>query len=192
MKQAAAMLKGAKNVVILAGRTSRSMDGWNERIALAEASQRQGDHRTQDRRLLPDRPSAARRRPGRQRDPAGRAGGGESRRRDPQPRLGRSRRRVQGHVRRRDAEGEGHLGQQRLPHPSRLEHGLSGPAGGRPAAAGDARRGRSRAQQGARRHGEAVSAASRWSSATSPISPPASSSSTISCARSNLPAATAT
>jgi thiamine pyrophosphate-dependent acetolactate synthase large subunit-like protein len=36
LKQAAAMLKGAKNIVILAGRTSRSMDAWNERIALAE------------------------------------------------------------------------------------------------------------------------------------------------------------
>ncbi|MGH6767449.1 MAG: thiamine pyrophosphate-binding protein, partial [Xanthobacteraceae bacterium] len=36
-KQAAAILKGAKNVVILCGRTSRSVDAWNERIALAEA-----------------------------------------------------------------------------------------------------------------------------------------------------------
>jgi thiamine pyrophosphate-dependent acetolactate synthase large subunit-like protein len=37
VKQAAAILKGAKNVVILCGRVSRSMDGWNERVALAEA-----------------------------------------------------------------------------------------------------------------------------------------------------------
>ena len=37
VKQAAAILKGAKNLVILCGRVSRSMDGWNERIALAEA-----------------------------------------------------------------------------------------------------------------------------------------------------------
>jgi thiamine pyrophosphate-dependent acetolactate synthase large subunit-like protein len=37
VKQAAAILKGGKNVVILCGRVSRSMDGWNERIALAEA-----------------------------------------------------------------------------------------------------------------------------------------------------------
>jgi thiamine pyrophosphate-dependent acetolactate synthase large subunit-like protein len=37
VKQAAAILKGGKNVVILCGRVSRSIDGWNERIALAEA-----------------------------------------------------------------------------------------------------------------------------------------------------------
>src|SRR3954471_11697520 len=37
LKKAAAMLKGAKNPVILCGRVSRSMDAWNARIALAEA-----------------------------------------------------------------------------------------------------------------------------------------------------------
>jgi TPP-dependent 2-oxoacid decarboxylase len=37
VQKAAALLKGAKNPVILCGRTSRSMDGWNQRIALAEA-----------------------------------------------------------------------------------------------------------------------------------------------------------
>jgi thiamine pyrophosphate-dependent acetolactate synthase large subunit-like protein len=34
--QAAKLLSGAKNPVILAGRASRGMQGWNERIALAE------------------------------------------------------------------------------------------------------------------------------------------------------------
>src|SRR6266702_1168399 len=34
--QAAALLKSAKNPVILMGRVSRSMHGWNERVALAE------------------------------------------------------------------------------------------------------------------------------------------------------------
>jgi len=34
--QAAAILKGAKNPVILCGRVSRSEEGWNERVALAE------------------------------------------------------------------------------------------------------------------------------------------------------------
>jgi thiamine pyrophosphate-dependent acetolactate synthase large subunit-like protein len=34
--QAAALLKGAKHPVILMGRVSRSLEGWNERIALAE------------------------------------------------------------------------------------------------------------------------------------------------------------
>ncbi len=36
VKKAAAILKGAKNIVILCGRTSRSVDAWNERVALAE------------------------------------------------------------------------------------------------------------------------------------------------------------
>jgi thiamine pyrophosphate-dependent acetolactate synthase large subunit-like protein len=37
VKQAAAMLKGAKQVLILAGRASRSEEAWNARVALAEA-----------------------------------------------------------------------------------------------------------------------------------------------------------
>jgi thiamine pyrophosphate-dependent acetolactate synthase large subunit-like protein len=37
VKQAADILKSAKKVVILAGRVSRSVQGWDERVALAEA-----------------------------------------------------------------------------------------------------------------------------------------------------------
>jgi thiamine pyrophosphate-dependent acetolactate synthase large subunit-like protein len=37
VKEAAALLKGAKSPVILAGRVSRSLKSWNERVALAEA-----------------------------------------------------------------------------------------------------------------------------------------------------------
>jgi thiamine pyrophosphate-dependent acetolactate synthase large subunit-like protein len=37
VKEAAALLKAAKRPVIFMGRVSRSMDGWNERVALAEA-----------------------------------------------------------------------------------------------------------------------------------------------------------
>ena len=37
IKEAAALLKAAKHPVMLVGRVSRSLDGWNERIALAEA-----------------------------------------------------------------------------------------------------------------------------------------------------------
>ena len=37
VQEAAAMLKGAKQVAILAGRASRSEEAWNDRIALAEA-----------------------------------------------------------------------------------------------------------------------------------------------------------
>jgi thiamine pyrophosphate-dependent acetolactate synthase large subunit-like protein len=36
VKAAAALLKGAKNIVILAGRCSRGLDAWNARVALAE------------------------------------------------------------------------------------------------------------------------------------------------------------
>jgi thiamine pyrophosphate-dependent acetolactate synthase large subunit-like protein len=36
IESAAAILKGAKHPVILMGRVSRSLDGWNERVALAE------------------------------------------------------------------------------------------------------------------------------------------------------------
>ena len=119
---------GAKNPVILMGRVSRSMEGWNAARRARRAPQRQGHHRTQARRRLPDRPSAACRSARLDRARARRAGGGEGRRRDPEPRLGRSRRRLQGRVRGRRAEGQGHRREQRLPHPSRLEHGLPGPA----------------------------------------------------------------
>src|SRR5580704_14151866 len=37
IKQAAAMLKGAKQVLMLAGRAARSEEAWNARVALAEA-----------------------------------------------------------------------------------------------------------------------------------------------------------
>jgi thiamine pyrophosphate-dependent acetolactate synthase large subunit-like protein len=37
VKEAAAMLKAAKHPVMLVGRVSRSVDGWDARIALAEA-----------------------------------------------------------------------------------------------------------------------------------------------------------
>jgi thiamine pyrophosphate-dependent acetolactate synthase large subunit-like protein len=37
LREAAAMLRGAKQVLILAGRASRNLDAWNARIALAEA-----------------------------------------------------------------------------------------------------------------------------------------------------------
>jgi thiamine pyrophosphate-dependent acetolactate synthase large subunit-like protein len=37
VKEAAAMLKAAKHPVMLVGRVSRSVEGWNDRVALAEA-----------------------------------------------------------------------------------------------------------------------------------------------------------
>jgi thiamine pyrophosphate-dependent acetolactate synthase large subunit-like protein len=37
IKQAAALLKAAKHPVMLVGRVSRSVEGWNDRVALAEA-----------------------------------------------------------------------------------------------------------------------------------------------------------
>ena len=114
---------------------SRGLDAWNERVALAEGLKAKVITELKIGAVVPDRPSAAWPRS----PPAARsrrtARRREGRRRDRQSRLGRPRRRVQGHVRRRGAEGAGHLGLQRLPHPPRLEHGLPGPAGGRPAAA---------------------------------------------------------
>ena len=59
VKQAAAMLKGAKQVLILAGRASRSEDAWNARVALAEALSARVADRSENRRHLPDRSSAA-------------------------------------------------------------------------------------------------------------------------------------
>src|SRR5215470_7883047 len=37
VREAAKLLKSAKSPVILMGRVSRSLEGWNERVALAEA-----------------------------------------------------------------------------------------------------------------------------------------------------------
>ena len=132
--KAAALLKAAKNIVILAGRVSRSEDAWNARVALAEAHRRARAHRPQDRRELPDRSSAACRRAGAclRRMPKALAALGAGRR-DPQPRLGRSRRHAEG----REGAGrerQGHPGLGRPSAPQRLEHGPSGPAAGRCAA----------------------------------------------------------
>ena len=68
IQQAAAMLKAAKHPVILMGRVSRSLDGWNAAHRARRDAQRQGDQRPQDRLRLSDRSSAARRRPGFERD----------------------------------------------------------------------------------------------------------------------------
>ena len=63
IKEAAAMLKAAKHPVIVVGRTSRSVEGWNERVALAETLNAKVITDLKSARL-PDRPSAARRRAG--------------------------------------------------------------------------------------------------------------------------------
>ena len=62
IEQAADMLSAAKKPVILAGRVSRSVESWNARVALAEIDQCARRHRSEDRRVLPDRSSAAYRR----------------------------------------------------------------------------------------------------------------------------------
>ena len=87
VKQAAALLKGAKHPVIVVGRTSRSIEGWNERIALAE---------TLNAKVITDLKCAAgfpTDHPlhagvaGRQRDRARGDRGAQGRRRDPRARL---------------------------------------------------------------------------------------------------------
>ncbi len=50
VRQAAAMLKGAKNVLILAGRASRDEEAWNARVAARRSAQRPGRHRPENRR----------------------------------------------------------------------------------------------------------------------------------------------
>ena len=100
--------------------------------------------RSQDRRDLPDRSSAPRRRAPRchRRQHPGSA----RRRRHPESRLGRSRRRAA--ARRPRPRRENHPDLARLPHPQRLEHGLSGFAASGPLALRRSRCRRSRAAQG--------------------------------------------
>ena len=120
VREAAAMLQSARQVVILAGRASRSEEAWNARVALAEGLKCQRRDRSQDRRDLPDGSSAPRRRAPRchRRQHPGSA----RRRRHPESRLGRSRRRAA--ARRPLPRRENHPDLARLPHPQRLEHGL--------------------------------------------------------------------
>ena len=105
-------------------------------------------HQPQDRRGVPDRSSAAYRlsRDLRHRRPDQR---GEGCRRHPQPRLGRSRRHLQGH--RRRAVGDRDPGLARPEPAQRLEHGLRGSAGGGPVHPGRNRRHRRGAARSRRR-----------------------------------------
>ena len=59
VKQAAALLKGAKNPLMLVGRVSRSLERWNERVALAEALNCKVMSDLKIGSRLPDRSSAA-------------------------------------------------------------------------------------------------------------------------------------
>ena len=90
--QAADLLRGAKRPLILAGRVSRSRGGLERARRARRAARRARRHRSQGRRRVPDRPSAACRRAGHHRADAGGRRGDPRGRRDPEPRLGRSRR----------------------------------------------------------------------------------------------------
>ncbi len=59
VKQAADLLKNAKKPLILAGRVSRNVEDWNKRIAARRGARRARLHQPQDRRVVPDRSSAA-------------------------------------------------------------------------------------------------------------------------------------
>ncbi len=138
IKKAAAILKGAKNIVILCGRTSRSVDAWNERVAFAEGLNAKvitelkiGASFPTDHPLMAAVPAGSAIPPDAQAavkaadvivnlDWVDLAGVFKVTFGDEPPKA------------------KVHLDHQRLPHPPRLEHGLPGPAGGRRAAAGDA------------------------------------------------------
>ena len=126
--EAAAMLKGAKHPVIFMGRVSRSLEGWNDRIALAETLNAKVISDLKIGCGFPDRSSAARRRAGVERDGARSDRGAEGGGRHPRARLGRSRRRPARGVRPGNTDRQDHQCQRRLPHPQRLEHGLRNPA----------------------------------------------------------------
>ena len=53
--------RGAAAPVILVGRDERTMESWRARVGARGEARRPRDHRPQDRRELPDAPSAARR-----------------------------------------------------------------------------------------------------------------------------------
>ena len=114
-------------------------------------AQRQGHHRPQVRRRLPDRPSAARRRAGRQRARPDGGRGAQERGRHPGARPDRPQRRAARRLRLRPADGQDHQCQRRLPHPQRLEHGLRGAAADRRADRLDVRPDGAGAARGARR-----------------------------------------
>ena len=59
---AAKLLSGAKNPVMLAGRCSRSLEGWNAARGARREAQRAGADQHQARRRVPDRSPPARRR----------------------------------------------------------------------------------------------------------------------------------
>ncbi len=102
--QAAELLRAAKHPVILAGRVSRDVEALERARRARRTARRPRRHRSEDRRRLPDRSSAACRRARRHR------AGARSRRRyprrrcHPQPRLARSRRHVQACRRQRNAK----------------------------------------------------------------------------------------
>ena len=119
-----AMLKDAKQVLILAGRASRDPEAWKARVALAEALNARvvtdlkiGASFPTDHPLYVGSPRAVT--PGKRR-------GIEKRRCRPEPRLGRSRRRAA--QLRPGAVGQSDPGLARPSHPQRLEHGPSGAA----------------------------------------------------------------
>ena len=113
VREAAAMLKGAKQVLILAGRASRDLDGLECTRRARRGAQCARRHRSENRRDVPDRSSALCRLAARHQSRERR--GLEERRCRPQPRLGRSRRRAA--LFRPDALGQSDPGFARPPHP---------------------------------------------------------------------------
>ncbi len=139
LRQAAELLARAERPVILMGRASRDPHAWAAAGGVGRGGGREGHDRPQGRRRVPDRPSAACRRPGHGAD-ARRRRAGRRRRRDLEPRLDRPRRHLEGRRARPAAHRQGHPDFGRPVCPQWLEHGLPGPAAGRRLPVGRARR----------------------------------------------------
>ena len=124
---AAELLNKAERPVVMVGRSSR-IEAWARRVQLAEALDATVLTDPEDRSHFPDGAPAARpaRRQRAQRRGLRAAARGRC---DPQPRLGRSRRRAQDRLWRRRDHGKGDPRLARPPATQRLEHGL--PAGRR-------------------------------------------------------------
>ncbi|MEY9558365.1 thiamine pyrophosphate-binding protein [Sinorhizobium fredii] len=147
LEEAIEILAKAKRPVILSGRTSRSEQGWAERVKLAELL---GAKVLTHVKLATSFPTTHPLFVGGLEAFQEPAQAPQRSRRRAVSRLARPRRHDQPGLPGRRHECADHQRVERLQHPSRLEHGLSGPAGGRRQHSDRAGNGRLAASGGAR------------------------------------------